>query len=189
VSYCGSARTDDRDLIELNGCVAPMLPMDQFDDFAAVSRRFKILLEGKPENGGFLWASRIEPRMVVGGNGANRLIGELQVPTSAPFFAEHFPRKPVFPATLLLDAQMTLGWQLASHLLQDVLQDKLQSTLGLEQVRDVKARSFISPGQTLMLECVAKEISARGVEVALSAKIGSKVVATSVADFAVKESA
>ena len=31
------------------------------------------------------------------------------VPATAPFFADHFPRRPVFPATLLLDAQIGLA--------------------------------------------------------------------------------
>ncbi|MEI8334007.1 MAG: transcription termination factor NusA, partial [Chloroflexota bacterium] len=37
------------------------------------------------------------------------------VPAAAPFFADHFPRRPVFPATLLLDAQIRLALPLAAQ--------------------------------------------------------------------------
>ena len=64
----------------------------------------------------------------------------LTVPTQAPFFADHFPRRPVFPATLLLDAQIRLAMQLAAP--------------GSKPVRmtHVKMRSFIAPGQVLRIE-------------------------------------
>ena len=42
---------------------------------------------------------------------ARPLPGVLDVPAEAPFFADHFPRCPVFPATLLLDAQIRIAAQ------------------------------------------------------------------------------
>ena len=42
----------------------------------------------------------------------NRSARTSQIPVSAPFFADHFPRRPVFPATLLLDAQIGLATRL-----------------------------------------------------------------------------
>ncbi len=41
--------------------------------------------------------------------------GTLAVPADAPFFRDHFPRRPVFPATLLLDAQIGLALAVAAE--------------------------------------------------------------------------
>src|SRR4029079_12022859 len=41
------------------------------------------------------------------------LTAVFDVPADAPFFGDHFPRRPVFPATLLLDTQMRLAIELA----------------------------------------------------------------------------
>ncbi len=38
------------------------------------------------------------------------------MPDSAPFYADYFPRRPVLPGTLLLDAQLRLSAELAADL-------------------------------------------------------------------------
>ena len=70
----------------------------------------------------------------------------LDVPADAPFFADHFPRRPVFPATLLLDAQM----KLAATLVGETQGTQREAPRPLRATH-VKMRSFIAPGQALDL--------------------------------------
>jgi 3-hydroxymyristoyl/3-hydroxydecanoyl-(acyl carrier protein) dehydratase len=65
------------------------------------------------------------------------------VPLCADFFADHFPRRPVYPATLLLDAMM----RQASALAQDVMTQAVQ----VVRITHVKVRSFTEPGTDLIL--------------------------------------
>ena len=99
----------------------------------------------------------------------------LHVPAQAPFFADHFPRRPVFPATLLLDAQIRLATQLVSE-------QGRNGELTLRRMNNVKVRSFTSPCQTLELGASATAHE-RGIRVALSARAGGKSVATARVEF------
>jgi 3-hydroxymyristoyl/3-hydroxydecanoyl-(acyl carrier protein) dehydratase len=72
------------------------------------------------------------------------LTGVLDVPANAPFFGDHFPRRPVFPATLLLDTQMRLALELAREAPGIAL-----ATPRAVRMTHVKMRSFIVPLQRL----------------------------------------
>ena len=65
------------------------------------------------------------------------LRGHLAIPAGAPFFTDHFPRKPVFPATLLMDALGNAAARMAGD---------RHRVVGMQ---DVKVRVFMPPGATL----------------------------------------
>jgi 3-hydroxymyristoyl/3-hydroxydecanoyl-(acyl carrier protein) dehydratase len=67
----------------------------------------------------------------------------LAIPGSAPFFADHFPRRPVFPATLLLDAQIALAKRIARE--ANAVKDAPDPVP--VRMTHVKMRAFIVPGQ------------------------------------------
>ena len=113
VAYRGTAAVDGVPAIELIDCLGPMLPVAEFDD----PRRDGGLVRAAVRRGR---AGRTIPwRRGAAGRARRRGIagetasGTLHVPESAPFFHDHFPRRPVFPATLMLDAQIELALALA----------------------------------------------------------------------------
>ena len=88
-------------------CLGPMLPLAEFDDPARDGRAFALLCDGGAPAGRF---HGVDVPPVARDRGAGRRQARtLDVPASAPFFNDHFPRRPVFPATLLLDAQIELA--------------------------------------------------------------------------------
>lgn len=103
-----------------------------------------------------------------------RMKAVLRVPESAAFFQDHFPRRPVFPATLLLNSQIRLAIGLA----RETMAPPDGTELAAVRVLDVKIRSFISPGEVLEIgaERVAGEADAFTAK--LSARANGKVVAT-----------
>ncbi len=139
VAYRGHARIGDAVVIELDDCLGPMLPVADFDDPAALAARFALLTAAGAAPGRFRGVA-LPPVVRTGGVPGESATGTLAVPADAPFFHDHFPRRPVFPATLLLDAQIRLAMQLAAP--------------GSKPVRmtHVKMRSFIAPGQVLRIE-------------------------------------
>lgn len=175
VAYGGSARVDGREVLELRHCVGPMLPMEEFDAPEAVRGDFE-LLSGPGAPAGRLQVlphleatvkERVPGRMV---------IAMLQVPASAPFFGDHFPRRPVFPGTLLLDRQIELALQLASEAAAGV---------AAARVTDVKMRAFIAPGQPVEIKVELQPLDAGGFGASLAARAEGKTVATGRAVIAV----
>jgi hypothetical protein len=116
VVYAGWARMGNAPLIELNRCVGAMLPLEDLDDPEAAREHFEMLRGRGMQRHHPLAAT---PPQIVGihREPGRRVRGTLQVPAHAAFFADHFPRKPVLPATLLIDAQMQLALTLAQEVL------------------------------------------------------------------------
>ena len=145
VAYGGEARSNGRRLIELVDCLGPMLPVADFDAPDALRARFA-LLRGKGAPPG-RFRGVVPPKVTV----TERVAGEalrarLEVPAAAAFFHDHFPRRPVFPATLLLDTEIELALELARG-----ASWAAHRAVTPHKVTHVKMRSFITPGQALDL--------------------------------------
>ena len=164
VAYAGWARVNGALMIELQDCLGPMLPVEEFDSPTALAARFELLCSAGAAPGRFHGV--VVPRIVPGdGVPGESIAATLHVPASAPFFADHFPRRPVFPATLLLDAQIGIAMPLAAP--------------GARPVRmtHVKMRSFIAPGDVLQIE--AKRVPTDRSRILLGARTPEgKIVAT-----------
>lgn len=149
ILYGGSARVGDRPIVELSRCVGPMLPMEDFDDPEVVRDRFELLCGAGAPPQCFSGDVAPSPRVVViDHNPGKRLRAEMQVPSFAPFFADHFPRKPVFPGTLLIDANVHLAVRLA----REVVDPSVCMLLRTTRISNAKMRSFVPPGQSLEID-------------------------------------
>ena len=163
VAYGGSASVDGVRVIELEDCLGPMLPVADFDSPQVLADRLA-LLRGPGAVPGRFRGVAATPVDVSASAAADSVVATLLVPESAPYFGDHFPRRPVFPATLLLDAQIGLAMRLAAP--------------GAVPVRmtHVKVRSFTTPGQVLQIE--ARRAPGDKNLLHLSAQRDGKTVAT-----------
>jgi 3-hydroxymyristoyl/3-hydroxydecanoyl-(acyl carrier protein) dehydratase len=111
--------------------------------------------------------------------------GTLQVPDAAPFFNDHFPRRPVFPATLMLDAQIELALAVAreSHRFAP------GSALVPLRMTRVKVRSFTPPGQRLTITADMQPASGPSALFHLAAVAEGKTVATARVEIGVRGAA
>jgi 3-hydroxymyristoyl/3-hydroxydecanoyl-(acyl carrier protein) dehydratase len=184
VAYKGWADVAGRRVITLNDCLGPMLPVEDFDSPEALLQRFELLCGEGAAPGTFRGVP--SPRMDLGDVEPGKSIAAtLHVPATAPFFADHFPRRAVFPATLLLDAEMRLAGKLAA----DAAATAQHSGMRLVPVRltHVKMRAFIAPGDTLE---IAAEMAPRAngmARILLSTTAGGKTVATARLELAAME--
>jgi 3-hydroxymyristoyl/3-hydroxydecanoyl-(acyl carrier protein) dehydratase len=167
VLYGGRALADGLEIAGLGGCVGPTLPLDSFDDPAAVRARFAALRAGStglpPLSPADLPAPDLRDLTIRGTTGR----ADLWVPTAAPFFADHFPRQPVYPASLLAAAQNELAKRVAASVF-DVPPEDVAPTL----IADFKVRAFSPPGQRLVLSAEAQPPQGERVSVALTAVQG-----------------
>lgn len=172
IAYGGTASIDGRCVLELIHCVGPMLPMAEFDAPEAVRADFETLMGPGAASGRF--AGVDAPNLETTGHSAGeRLRAVLHVPETAIYFDDHFPRRPVYPGTLLMDNLSTLALQLAGDL--PALHG---SRLAVARVRDVKIRAFTAPGQALELEAQVQSSSADGAQVKLAARADGRTIAT-----------
>ena len=175
VAYSGKAFIDGQLALELVDSVGPMLPMEDFDAPEAVRADFHTLLGAGASTGRFggVPLPELHDLQVMPGE---RLSATLQVPeaTDAPYFGDHFPRRPVFPGTLLMDALASLSVQLVqqSSPLADV------GDLITRKVTQVKIRSFTAPGARLQLEVVLQDVDAQRARLKVTARSEDKTVAT-----------
>ncbi|TMH59362.1 MAG: hypothetical protein E6H53_08090 [Betaproteobacteria bacterium] len=182
IAYGGAAHIAGVQVIELKHCLGPMLPVQEFDAPEVLRERLRLLCAEGAAGGRFRGV--VTPTLdVLEGEPGRSARAMLHVPTAAPFFADHFPRRPVFPATLLLDSQIRLALDLARA--------AIGSATGAVPVplrmTNVKMRSFIAPGQEVVLGAELAALNDLDSAVRLSAAIDGRTVATARLNVAVRE--
>jgi 3-hydroxymyristoyl/3-hydroxydecanoyl-(acyl carrier protein) dehydratase len=170
VAYGGAARVAGRTVLELRHCVGPMLAMEAFDAPEAVRGDFEVLCGPGAPPARLRTLPQCEVTVVEREPG-RRATATLHVPASAPFFDDHFPRRPVFPGTLLLDRQIELALDLAREAGPGTVPAPVQ-------VSDVKMRAFIAPGQAVELRVELQPQAAGGFGASLAARVDGKPIAT-----------
>jgi len=147
VSYCGVAHADGVPIVRLNHCVGPMLPQEDFDDAETVKDRFALLCNGGATPGAFGGVPEINFENISSDPG-RWIRANLPIPASAPFFADHFARRPVFPGTLFIHKVL----QLAADVAKDIPAAKDGDVWVARFISDGKMRLFIPPGDCLQFE-------------------------------------
>ncbi len=163
VAYQGRARIGGADVLELHDCVGPMLPLEQFDDPASMRAFFATLCSGEgahPDRFPGLQPTSLIP---VAHEAGRLAIARLEVPVAAPYFEDHFPRRPVFPGRLLLDCMTTLAQGVAAEAAGG-------GRPVLVRVTDVKLRTFTEPGARLELRAMVDDVAQDAVVAMLEAR-------------------
>jgi 3-hydroxymyristoyl/3-hydroxydecanoyl-(acyl carrier protein) dehydratase len=181
VAYGGSAFVEGRQVIALEHCLGPMLPVEDFDAPDALRERLLLLRDRGAARGRFHGLDLPETALIEHVPGKS-LRASLNVPRHAMFFADHFPRNPVFPATLLLDAQI----RVAADLVEKSCGPQFASPFA-SRMTHFKMRAFIPPGQEVELEATLSSHDALAARVILSARVAGKVVAAARVEFAARE--
>jgi len=171
VAYSGRAWCEGRCLVELRRSVGPMLPMEEFDDPAAVARQFRTLCDREAVPAAETASLVRLPIEVVALEPGRALRAEVRLPTTAPWFVGHFPRKPVMPGTLLVDVQARLATELAA-----TIEDAAPGPLRAARARGVKLRAFIPPGALVVFDATVRASRRNGADVVLEGTVdGSRV--------------
>lgn len=173
VAYGGSASADGKSVLELDRCVGPMFPMRDYDAPNAMKLRFEELCGPGARMDRFAPLRRAEME-VVDHDPGRRLSATLAIPEAAAFFADHFPRRPVYPATLLLDHQLELARRLVADMA--AVADETRTAVG--RVTDAKMRAFVLPGQAVEIDAEVKSSDEGTVRLALTASAAGKRIST-----------
>ncbi len=170
VGYRGSARVGDRVVVELIDALGPMVPMEEFDDPTAVRERYDRILHGEADRFSFRDVPRVDVGELVETD-TQEMTGVLHVPSEASFFDDHFPRNPVFPGTLLIDAKLRFAMTLAGRVAGGTEADSWR----LAAVSDVKLRSFMPPGDVLEVNGKVEFRDESGLRVIVTTRKGRRL--------------
>ena len=170
-AYDGSASVEGAAVIRLRHCVGPMVPVEEFDDPEALRERFALLRGAGAEPGAFAGVPPL-PLKPAGGEDGRSLRATLHVPDNAPFFADHFPRRPVLPGALLMNSNLELVAALAAKLAAP----SIGGRWALRGVSDVKLRAFTPPGETLEIEARLNQISDNAATVNVETRKGKRII-------------
>lgn len=173
VSYCGVATCNGKTLVRLQNCVGPMVNVDHFDDPHSLRERFGLLCSTSGAGTDFQGVPCVAPQNVRKEAGQS-ITGQIQVPASAAFFADHFPRRPVFPGTLLMHANLQLVCEFLDQLPPPAQGAKWEP----RTVRDVKLRTFIPPGELLHSEAKLLNGSCGEPVISLETRNGKRTIGT-----------
>lgn len=171
IQYRGRALVEGQLVLELSDTLGSMLDILEFDEPDALRADFALLTSTGRKPGAFKGVP--SPVLTdLPGEGTQRLEANLSVPAAAAFFLDHFPRRPVFPATLMLDAQLQLAQRLAESL--------AGGPVRVQRITNVKVRAFTAPGATLVLFAEVAEPGQSDVEPILI-KVGAQAEGRTIA--------
>lgn len=157
-------------VLRLNECVGPMLPVGDLDDPEAMRARFQLLVGSGVAPGAFAGVPALMGEEITFGADP-RVSAVLRIPAEAPFFADHFPRRPVFPGSLLMQTKLNLVVRLVERHFESAPGGRWRIT----GVSGMKLRSFIAPGEALQLGATLEERSAEAATVAVESRRNGKL--------------
>lgn len=105
-------------------------------------------------------------------DGASRAVGVKNVTINEPFFQGHYPRQPIMPGVLIIEAMAQLGGLLLSQKLEHT--GKVAVLLSLDKA---KFRRPVVPGDQIILHAESRRVKSRTGEVFCRAEVHGELVA------------
>ena len=152
VQYHSVARVGDEVIFSIDGALGPLLPMSDFIEPAVVRQQFQDIYY--PDGASFAAVhddTTVSPVLskvpmvfdrTFDFEAGVRLSAEKTIRADAPYFPDHFPKKPVWPMTVLLECTINLAREF-------VLRSKFDAVYQVSEVRRVKMKDFVQPGDVI----------------------------------------
>ncbi|KTD39901.1 3-hydroxyacyl-ACP dehydratase FabZ family protein [Legionella parisiensis] len=160
MQYRSEAKVGNDLVFRIEGALGPLLPMADFIDVDEVRQQFSeinrpgdwsvISQESAPVLNDDIIMGLELPVMpmtfdrVCSSEPGVSLIAEKRISRAAPYFADHFPRKPVLPLTVLLECKLNLTYEFIRRAGYSV-------HYKVSELRRIKMNDFVYPGD--ILEC------------------------------------
>ncbi len=163
VLYNARASVNGENVFTIESALGPLLPMEDFIDPEQAKAQYneiyrlcdvqdtpdiKYTVERRP---GMVCATPAYDQLLEFTPGESMKMAKL-ISRQAPFFPDHFPRKPVLPMTVLLEC----GLSMAKDFLE---KSAFQESWRLIRIQRVKMNEFVHPGDSLQTELRVKSYS------------------------------
>ena len=185
MQYHSEARVGNELVFSLDGALGPLLPMDDFINLDEVKQQFSeinrpgdwsvISKESGPVVDDYLLMGSelsVMPmtfdRIRSSQPGVN-LIAEKRISRAAPYFADHFPKKPVLPLTVLLECKLNLAYEF-------VQRAGYTTHYQVSEFRKIKMNEFVYPGDVLECNVTVKKQTEDELVLAYRSEVAGKRV-------------
>lgn len=161
----GRALIDGRLIATLDNGICAYVPIEALDDEALVRARYRFLCGEEPDPdavwnadgleerwpfvAGHLWPYPMVERVVAWEPGS-RLVAVKAVTRTDAMLADHFPKRPVLPGTIMTDALSQAGHCLLERGRPDPPDSRKRATL--KKLKRVRFERFLHPGDLLVME-------------------------------------
>lgn len=200
VTWNGQAKIGGEVILEICSSVGPCLPMDDFNHRDEVLQHLAWLEQRKNPSD---FIERIEHLVPIRADilqkenfniaqelvsyencfkeksDALKIIGQKNVSILAPYFADHFPKKPVLPVSILLQSNLQLG---DLFLVEYLGREKARNYLP-KSVSRIKISEFIQPGDSVVTEVSLKEHTQDSIKLLFKSMLNQKRFCISEVEF------
>ncbi|MBN9230612.1 MAG: hydroxymyristoyl-ACP dehydratase [Legionella sp. 40-6] len=162
VQYHSEARVGSELVFSISGALGPLLPMDDFIEKSIVREQFAEINRHTDWFALCADLNIIPMQELLGASNENRrvnmsfdricssepgisLIAEKRLSRAAPYFPDHFPKKPVLPMTVLLECKINLAYEF-------ILRAGYTTCYQVAELRKIKMNEFVHPGD--VIECL-----------------------------------
>lgn len=189
VFYHSVATVNGKKVFTIENALGPFLPMQDFIDPVEVRKQFAMIYRpGKtPElpPGKLNISNPVNSTLnmvfdkVIKWEKGKEVVAQKNITLIAPYFVDHFPRKPVFPLSLLLECKLQLAYDFLTELYGDDIQKKFSSIT----LRKIKMNDFVQPGHVLMTTMKLKEQTDHSIILSFHSHVNEKRVCVAEAEF------
>ncbi len=171
VNYRCHAKVNEEIIFKIEGALGPLLPMAEFISEDEVRQQFEEIY--RPDDFFPYEFNCSSPfphlslatdipckslrfdRILANEPGVN-LSAEKYITRAAGYFADHFPKKPVLPLTVLLECKLNLAQEFMARA-------NLPQSYEVTELRKIKMKGFVYPGDRLICTVKIKEQTANQV--------------------------
>lgn len=186
VTFSGRASVQGKTLLIIKNSLAPLLPLQEFNDGQRVQADFAKLyqpqVEFEKQNLPINAATKPYPihyDKILSWQIGQEVVAQKNVSFTAPYFADHFPKKSVLPLSLLMEYNL----QLAHTFIAEGITIPDNKNLRPSSVRKVKIGHFVLPGDRVITRITLKEHDADRFIVNFHNTVDNKKVCVAEAEF------
>lgn len=183
VEYHGHASVNGELVFSVVGAIGPMLPMSQFISKEDVQKQFEEIyrpIEGPIEEYVQQWPASIampgigqvypmQFDMISDIKPQESCRAIKKISRATPYFADHFPNKPVLPLTVLLECKRQLAQTFLS-------QSNWDARYQLKRMERIKMSDFVQPGDVIASELIVKRANDAELVIHIRSYLGQKRV-------------
>jgi 3-hydroxymyristoyl/3-hydroxydecanoyl-(acyl carrier protein) dehydratase len=185
MQYHSVARVGNEIVFTLDGALGPLLPMEDFIDVDEVKQQYAeinrpgdwaiISMDSNPVINGDLMINWELPRVfmsfdrICSCQPGVSLVAEKRITRAAPYFADHFPKNPVLPLTVLLECKLNLAREFLAR-------SEFVSNYRVSELRRIKMKGFVHPGDVLESSVTVKKQTEEELILAFSSEVEGKRV-------------
>ncbi|MCW5588992.1 MAG: hydroxymyristoyl-ACP dehydratase [Legionellales bacterium] len=163
IHYHSVASVKDHAILKLHHALGPFLPAEQFIDHETLTAQYQKIY--RPTESIEFISHTANPNLIpptifpihfdsiVEWNKGQSVTAIKKVNGLAPYFVDHFPRKPVLPLSVLLQCQVNL----ARDFIANLMDEENAQTYFPSKIRRIKMKEFVQPGDQLLARMELKE--------------------------------